>query len=28
VEPDGRLHIREEGGGDHYYRFKEVSYIL
>lgn len=28
VEPDGRLHIKEEGGGDHYYRFKEVSYIL
>lgn len=28
VEPDGRLHIREEGGPDHYYRFKEVSYIL
>ena len=28
VEPDGRLHIFEEGGGDHFYRFKEVSYIL
>lgn len=28
VEADGRLHILEEGGGDHYYRFKEVSYIL
>ncbi len=28
VEADGRLHIQEEGGGDHYYRFKEVSYIL
>ena len=28
VEPDGRLHIREEGGQDHYYRFKEVSYML
>lgn len=28
VEPDGRLHIKEEGGPDHYYRFKEVSYIL
>ncbi len=28
VEPDGRLHVREEGGGDHYYRFKEIGYIL
>ena len=28
VEPDGRLHIRNLDGGDYYYRFKEVSYIL
>ncbi len=28
VEPDGRLHIRDEQGKDLYYRFKEVSYIL
>jgi len=28
VEPDGRLHIRDEQGSDLYYRFKEVSYIL
>ena len=28
VEPDGRLHIRKLGGGDCFYRFKEVSYIL
>lgn len=28
VEPDGRLHIRDEEGQDLYYRFKEVSYIL
>ena len=28
VEPDGRLHIRDEEGRDLYYRFKEVSYIL
>lgn len=28
VEPDGRLHIRNLDGGDFYYRFKEVSYIL
>lgn len=28
VEPDGRLHIRNLDGGDYYYRFKEVSYLL
>ena len=28
VEPDGRLHIRNLDGGDYYYKFKEVSYIL
>ena len=28
VEPDGRLHIRNLDGGDYYYRFKEVSYML
>ncbi len=28
VEPDGRLHVRNLDGGDFYYRFKEVSYIL
>ena len=28
VEPDGRLHIRDEQGKDLFYRFKEVSYIL
>ena len=28
VEPDGRLHIRNLDGGDFYYRFKEVSYLL
>jgi len=28
VEPDGRLHIRNLDGGDYYYRFKEVGYIL
>ena len=28
VEPDGRLHIRDEQGEDLFYRFKEVSYIL
>ena len=28
VEADGRLHIRDLEGRDHYYRFKEVSYIL
>lgn len=28
VEADGRLHIRDLDGGDYYYRFKEVGYIL